>query len=553
MTLSMEQTNSEFLPPIFKLSALCNILPYFGYLHEWKYLLESISMGTNQVWNENREALMHWGKDYKQETWFIYDKYKGFIINKSIPHNLELYTLTTNWFDWDDKEKEENNWINIRLITILLNRLNTNNAILIDQYIVNSLKSISIWTEREAEESTPSPMCTSVTSNIKEFNEDKVADLWKHIYEKVQSRRVVLKKREDNIIEVNSIIPHSMLESEDYNLLSSDYEKVKDNFSCPVDNWICKPASLWGWPFKFIKEMDQYWFESLTEETSDEITRKIWDLSTTKNIKRLKFSNMIDDFSSFENLLKLKEAIPNTEIVFDFKYIKSTSFPPSWNFEMNSKAVTCVFKGREWNFEQIYHGDENYFWCFYDIKTIENSNYVILKMKQFNLSNLVIKERSWADDWRKPFIDELKKKTETNDGCFIIANLNNLEKDFDLKDIEDNSYIFKYFKHIAVWIQSYELKNKESIEMINNLPKQYHYELKTFNIEDVKYDLLNLIDPRFEHLLIEYSEYPYNIKMKRPKSTSNELVSKLNITAINKMNRQMIKTDSEYLKRFLYE
>ena len=248
MILSMEQTNSESLPSIFKLSSLCNILPYFGYLHEWKNLLESISMGTNQVWNENRVALMHWGKDYKQEIWLIFHN-EEFIKNKGILPNLELFTLTTNWFDWVDDEKKKDNWINIRLITILLNRLNTNNAIVIDQYIINKLKSITIWTEREAEESTPSPMCTSITSNITKLDEDKVADLWKHIYEKVQSRRVVLKKKDDNIIEVSSVVPHFMLESEDYNLLSSDYEKVKDNFSCPVDNWICKPASLWWIPF----------------------------------------------------------------------------------------------------------------------------------------------------------------------------------------------------------------------------------------------------------------------------------------------------------------
>ena len=247
MTLSMEQTNNKTLPPIFKLSALCNFLPYFGYLHEWKNLLESINTGTNQVWNENRAALMYWGQEYKQETWLIYYD-QEFVINKGIPQNLELFTLTTNWFDWVHDIKK-NKWNNIRLITILLNRLNTNNAIVIDQHIDNWLKSITIWTEHEAEESTPSPMCTSTTSNITEFDEDKVPDLWKHIYEKVQSRRVVLKKKEDNIIVVNSVVPHFILESEDYNLLSRKYEKVKDNLFCPVDNWICKPASLWCWPF----------------------------------------------------------------------------------------------------------------------------------------------------------------------------------------------------------------------------------------------------------------------------------------------------------------
>ena len=490
---------------------------------------------------------MHWGKDYKQETWLIYHN-EEFIINKSIPHNLELFTLTTNLFDWVlNIEKIKNNWINIRLIAILLNRLNINDAIVIDQHTNNRLKSITIWTEHDAEESTPSPMCTSLTSNIKKFDEDKVADLWKHIYEKVQSRRVVLKKKEDNIIEVNSVVPHSISESEDYNLLNSDYEKVKDNFLCPVDNWIWKPANLWWWPFKIIKEMHPYRFESLTKEILEEIIRKIWDLSTTKNIKQLKVSKMINDFSSFDNLLKLKEVIPNTEIVFDFKYIKAESKDPSWNFEINTKAVTCVFKEREWNFEQIDNWDVDYFF-FSDIKTIKNSSYAILKMNWLDLKNLVMKKRSWVDDWRKPYIYELKKNTEINGDLFIIADLNNIAIYLHFSDINKYSSILKYFKHIIIWIRLSELRDKESIEKINNLPKQYHYELRWYYYKNTKYDFLNLIDQRFENLSIRYLWYPYEIKIKRSNSTSNELISKLSIAKINLMNRQMIKTDSEYLK-----
>ena len=429
---------------------------------------------------------MHWGKDYRQETWLIY-KYDEFEISKGIPQNLELFTLTTNWFDWVDDDKEVNNWINIKIITILLNRINTNNAIVIDQYIINKLKSITIWTDHEAEESTPTSICTSITSNITKFDENKVADLWKHIYKKVQSRRVVLKRKEDNTIEVNSVVPHSISESEDFNLLSSDYEKVKDNFSCPVEYWICKPESLWWWPFKIIKYMDIFKFKSLTEETSEEITRKIWELSTKKIIKQLKVSRMIDDFSSFENLLKLKEAISNTKIVFDFKYERNQYMNPSWRFEMNSKAVTCVFKGGERNFEQIGDWVDDYF-LFSNIKPIENSSYAILKMNGFIWSNLVLKERSWVDDWIKSYIEELKKNTETNDDLFIIADQNNLAIDLDLSNIEEYYLILKYFKHIIISIWLYDLKYKQSIKKINNLPSNI-----TMNSEYAISKILNMI------------------------------------------------------------
>ena len=120
-------------------------------------------------------------------------------------------------------------------------------------------------------------------------------------------------------------------------------------------------------------------------------------------------------------------------------------------------------------------------------------------------------------------------------------------------EIEKYSPILKYFKHIIISIWLYELRDKESIEKINNLPKQHHYEVRAYYYKkDAKYDSLNLIDPRFEDLSIRYQEYPYQIKLKRLNSKSNELVSKLSITTISRMNRQMIKTDSEYLKELLF-
>ena len=305
--------------------------------------------------------------------------------------------------------------------------------------------------------------------------------------------------------------------------------------------------------FKIIKYINQFKFESLTEEIWEEIARKIWDLSTTKNIKQLKVSNMIDNFSSFENLLKLKEAIPNTVIVFDFKYDKNKYLHPSYDLKMKSKAVTCVFKGIEWNFEKIDNwGIKDDLWRFFDIKQIENSSYAFLKMNEFIWNNLVIKERSWVDDWIKPVIDELKKNTETNDDLFIIADLNNLEMHSKFNKIKYYYPILKYFKHIIKWIWLYELWNKTFIEEINNLPKQHQFDLRICYNKDTKYDFLNLIDPRFENLSIEYFGYPYEIRIKRSNSTSNELALKWSITRINLMNKQIIMTDSENLKAFLF-
>ena len=63
----MERISTKKLPPIFKMSVLCNILPYYGHLHRWRRLLEKINTKTKDVWDQNREQLMYIGRDFKRE------------------------------------------------------------------------------------------------------------------------------------------------------------------------------------------------------------------------------------------------------------------------------------------------------------------------------------------------------------------------------------------------------------------------------------------------------------------------------------------------------
>ena len=59
--------NKDYLPPIFKMSVLCNIQPYYGHLHEWKSLLCNISEEAMRVWDENWGSLIYLGREYKKE------------------------------------------------------------------------------------------------------------------------------------------------------------------------------------------------------------------------------------------------------------------------------------------------------------------------------------------------------------------------------------------------------------------------------------------------------------------------------------------------------
>ena len=63
----METESRDWLPPIFKISELCNILPYYGHLHKWRILLEGISKNTKEIWNQNEEILIYLGREYIKE------------------------------------------------------------------------------------------------------------------------------------------------------------------------------------------------------------------------------------------------------------------------------------------------------------------------------------------------------------------------------------------------------------------------------------------------------------------------------------------------------
>ena len=63
----MEKISAKKLPPIFKMSVLCNILPFYGNLHRWRRLLEKINTETKEIWDQNREQLKYIGRDFKRD------------------------------------------------------------------------------------------------------------------------------------------------------------------------------------------------------------------------------------------------------------------------------------------------------------------------------------------------------------------------------------------------------------------------------------------------------------------------------------------------------
>ena len=84
----MERINIKKLPPIFKMSVLWNILPYYGHIHRWRRLLEKINTETKEIWDQNREQLMYIGREFKRD-----------IILDNLNENARYLRPNRSWLD----------------------------------------------------------------------------------------------------------------------------------------------------------------------------------------------------------------------------------------------------------------------------------------------------------------------------------------------------------------------------------------------------------------------------------------------------------------------
>ena len=357
MLFSMESISTKTLPPIFKLSLLSKILPYFGYLNDWKRILESINRKTNEIWNQNKEVLKYLGRDLKLNL-HLEDRFIKLLEN--ILLKADLFKFQTQWFVQFHKETEKtkgklNKGKVDSLILQLCNQLNEDNAIVFQKWGYK-IDEIFLQTRTEIAEMIPSPKCTSSILEIKMFEDSQAQDLWKYIADSIKLKRAIVKKNENNTFEVDSITSHHYLDREEYNILNKNVRgRLATYYSCPVINCICKPKILW-----FKKEYPN----EISEEQIDEI----WGLSLFENAHRLKVDGDLNTFSEISYLSKIKQQFPKLEIFFNFySWRNNIKWDRNSDIHINSRLITLVTKGEE----RIFHISEDEKWSVGRISYLE--------------------------------------------------------------------------------------------------------------------------------------------------------------------------------------
>ena len=504
----MESISTKKLPPIFKLTLLSKILPYFGYLHDWKRILESINKKTNDIWDQNKEVLRYLGRDLKLslhlENRFI--KFSENILLKAEQFKFQTdrfyrFNLGTKKTLSKMKELEIDN-----LILQLCSQLNEDNAIVFQNW-GNKIDEIFLQTRAEIAEMIPSSKCTSSILEIKKFEDSQAQDLWKYIADSIELKRIIVKKNENSTFEVNSITSHHFLGREEYNILNEEVkERLVTYYSCPVSNCICKPKILW-----FKKEYPN----EISEEQIDEI----WWLSLLENAHRLKVVGTVYTFSKISYLSRIKQQFPKLEILFNF-HSRRYYIYGDWILFINSRSITWVANGEE----RIFHingDDKGYINSIVDLEFNEKENIAIINWGEISLWNVILQTNSKSEIKDQTLIDSLKEKTRSEKDYYIIVDTSEIELQINAFKIKEYTTIAKHFKFINIRIKETESEFKEEIKEINKLPKQWSIRIWVDDIQSfINSDALNLIDQDFNQIIVK--SWRFKVKLIKSNSKSGE-------------------------------
>ena len=508
----MESISTKKLLPIFKLSLLSKILPYFGYLHDWKWILESINKKTNDIWEENKEVLKYWGRHLKLS---LHLEDRHIKLSENILLKAELFKFQTDRFfniRWKEKTQDKIKELKIdSLILQLCNQLNEDNAIVFQKW-GDKIDEIFLQTRKEIAEMIPSSKCTSSILEIKKFENNQAKYLWKYIADCIKLKWIILKKNENNTFEVDSITSHHFLDRDKYNILNKEVrERLATYYSCPVSNCICKPKTLW------LSLWNRYPYE-----ISKELIDEIWELSLLENAHQLTIEGNVKSLSQISYLSRIQQQFPKLEILFNFssKRRYGIEWDENYMIHINSWLITLVTEGEE----RIFHISKDYQSYvdeIIDLEFNEKGNIAIINWGHILLENVILQVNSKSESKDQTLIDKLKEKTRLEDSQYIIVDTNTSELEINALKIEKYTSIAKYFKFIYIRIDETESEYKKKIEEINKLPKQWKIEFWTENIQDfVNSDALSLINQDFDQIIVESNRL--KIKLIKSNSRSRE-------------------------------
>ena len=324
----MERINTKKLPPIFKMSVLWNILPYYGHIHRWRRLLEKINKETKEIWDNNREQLMYIGRDFKRE--------------------IELYSLNKN----ARHLRPNRSWIDLFTLYILydLYFYNISLAILIanltedEVIIVNSHddifkdSQIHYWRKDRISDILPAIKCPSFKSETKIFNTSEMTKIREFINNQIRTKSIVIENKGDTISidlvygDTLKIMPIAANKFQQ----TKYFDKLKERYNLwEIEDCACKPKKIRVWANNF--ENLEYAIEEL---------EKISNINDTKLGVYISYENYAVSFSNcdtiaFNHSVRLRSY--KTNLIFTGDKLAAVYDGNYYNFRLDEKTKKFVY------------------------------------------------------------------------------------------------------------------------------------------------------------------------------------------------------------------
>ena len=243
----MERISEKRLPPIFEMSVLWNILPYYGHLHRWRRLLEKINTETKEIWDQNREQLKYIGRDFKREIEL--DNLKNKYARHLRPNRswLDLFSLSLS------------KYFNIYIFdfTILIENLSKDEVIIVDSHDdIFKGYQIHYWSKDRISDIIPAVNCPSFKSETNFFKTSEKYKITDLIYDQNHTKSIVIENTDEklsiNLVYGNTIKigPSTFNSCQKTKFLDKLIERYK---LWKIGDCACKPKKIRIQKFDFAK------------------------------------------------------------------------------------------------------------------------------------------------------------------------------------------------------------------------------------------------------------------------------------------------------------
>ena len=257
----MEKISAKKLPPIFKMSVLWNILPYYGHLHRWRRLLEKINTKTKDIWDQNREQLMYVGRDFKREI----ELYNLKELKENLRPNrswLDLFSLSlSKIFDY------YLSYYNFDFTT-LTDNFNEDEVIIIDSHDdIFKVYQIHFWSKERISDILPAIKCPSFKSETKTFKTTDLDEMRKFIDYQNHTKSIVIENAGDKI-SINLVYGDTVkITPRTFNIFEKTNldDKLQERYELwEIGDCVWKPKKIRAWVDSFstlkyaIEELERF-------------------------------------------------------------------------------------------------------------------------------------------------------------------------------------------------------------------------------------------------------------------------------------------------------